>query len=181
MKTNLEIKKNPKFSTVISTSSSSKTLIFHFPLNQHLNPNSLSLSRSLAQWSMRPNQSTEATESRFLGTISTSSIRNLLPRSISKRKSNSSNPKLSKYNAENTPPADPNIGTTDLQVSHSVTKLSPSKLSASGHQITGEAPAPSDPPVKVEFLKSYYFVSTKRYLLRNRYIILKIKNFRMGL
>jgi hypothetical protein len=125
---------------------------------------------------MRPNQSTEATESRFLGAISTSSIRKLLPRSISKHKSNSSNPKLSNSNAENTPPADPNVPTTDIQVSHSVTQLSPSKLSVSGYQITSEAPAPPDLPVQVEFLKSHLFFSTKGYIFKKYIYKLKKKN-----
>ena len=55
-----------------------------------------------------------AAESGFLGSISSSSIRNLLPKSLSsnRNKSNSSSSNLKlpkKSNAENTPPADPNI------------------------------------------------------------------------
>ncbi|KAF1894727.1 hypothetical protein Lal_00021019 [Lupinus albus] len=56
------------------------------------------------------------TESSFLGTISSSSIRNLLPKSFSSKlkhssssSSSSSNLKSSKYVSENTPPVHPNI------------------------------------------------------------------------
>jgi hypothetical protein len=53
-------------------------------------------------------------ESRFLGNISTSSIRNLLPRSIyAKQKSiqNADTKKSFRSNDENSPPCDPNIQT----------------------------------------------------------------------
>lgn len=53
-------------------------------------------------------KSTTAENSRFLGSISTSSLRNLLPKSKSKKN-------INKSNSENTPPPDPNI----LQVKNS--------------------------------------------------------------
>ncbi|KAG2682485.1 hypothetical protein I3760_11G193900 [Carya illinoinensis] len=94
---------------------------------------------------MKPNQSSETSETRFLGTISASSIRNLLPRSISKHKSYSSNSRLSKSNAENTPPNDLNIHTGDSRSLHSATESSPSKILNSRHPITSAALVPLDP------------------------------------
>ncbi|XP_010482999.1 PREDICTED: kinesin-like protein KIN-12F [Camelina sativa] len=59
-------------------------------------------------------------ENRFLGNISTSSIRNLLPRSISaKQKSiQNSDSKSFRSNDENAPPCDPNIQTTNHHHHH---------------------------------------------------------------
>ncbi|XP_062077549.1 kinesin-like protein KIN-12F [Humulus lupulus] len=84
---------------------------------------------------MRPTNTAEgSTEPRFLGTISASSIRNLLPRSISssasfcKKKHFNSDIRKSKSNAENTPPIDPNIiDHSNSQASSLVVKQLPSK------------------------------------------------------
>ncbi|CAB4277939.1 unnamed protein product [Prunus armeniaca] len=97
-------------------------------------------------------------ESRFLGNISTSSLRNLLPRSISTKPSksifSSRNPSS---NAENTPPLDPNVQTKYVDYdSASATK--PVLSDSSKSRITEVAPSdgqkqPSatlDPPVKSE-------------------------------
>ncbi|KAG6685873.1 hypothetical protein I3842_12G134000 [Carya illinoinensis] len=102
---------------------------------------------------MKSSQSAETTETRFLGTISASSIRNLLPRSISKHKSNPSNFNLSKSNAENTPPTDPNIQTADSQA-HLATESSPSKILTSRHPVASEAPASLAPSVTDEIVGS---------------------------
>ncbi|XP_050246660.1 kinesin-like protein KIN-12F isoform X2 [Quercus robur] len=94
---------------------------------------------------MRHNKhSSEATESRFLGTISASSIRNLLPRSLSKHSKSTS-----KSNAENTPPSDPNVPTV-----HSLSSTIKSPPSKPQDEIVrsdspDEVSAPPDPPVKV--------------------------------
>jgi hypothetical protein len=61
---------------------------------------------------MKPKNSNaeNTSESRFLGTISTASLRNLLPRSISTKHSKSFfTPKIAALNAENTPPLHPNV------------------------------------------------------------------------
>ncbi|XP_040990761.1 kinesin-like protein KIN-12F [Juglans microcarpa x Juglans regia] len=102
---------------------------------------------------MKSNQIAETTETRFLGTISASSIGNLLPRSISKHKSNSSNFNLSKFNAENAPPTDPNIQTADPQA-HLATESSPSKILTSRHPIASEARVPLAPSVTDEIVGS---------------------------
>ncbi|OMO83693.1 hypothetical protein CCACVL1_11279 [Corchorus capsularis] len=90
---------------------------------------------------MRSNTETPLAEGRFLGSISTSSLRNLLPKSKLKRST-------SKFNSENTPPPDPNI----IQVNDSAqffSKSPPSKSLTSNTEIN-----PSDghneilPPVE---------------------------------
>ncbi|MED6220466.1 hypothetical protein PIB30_045101 [Stylosanthes scabra] len=58
------------------------------------------------------NNKAATTDNGFLGSISSSSIRNFIPKSFSSNRNkctSNSNPKLPKSNAENTPPADPNI------------------------------------------------------------------------
>ncbi|KAL5548545.1 hypothetical protein UlMin_003776 [Ulmus minor] len=93
-----------------------------------------------------------SSESRFLGTISATSIRNLLPRSLSSSTSSflknkpNSNPKISKLDAENTPPLDPNIIIDDAQPSPTVLK-SQSEINRSESQ--KETSVEIDPPVKV--------------------------------
>ncbi|CAH2069803.1 unnamed protein product [Thlaspi arvense] len=67
-------------------------------------------------------------ENRFLGNISTSSIRNLLPRSISAKQKSIQNPQTKSFrsNDENAPPCDPNI-----QAAHNdlhLKKKSPQKV-----------------------------------------------------
>ncbi|PON43304.1 Kinesin-like protein [Parasponia andersonii] len=104
---------------------------------------------------MRPSNNAEGcTEARFLGTISASSIRNLLPRSISKKKSNSDLRK-SKSNAENTPPIDSNIlDHGQNQAKPFLVKQSPSDLSDSQPEIAAsddhiQASTAIESPVKV--------------------------------
>ncbi|KAF5728445.1 putative Kinesin motor family protein [Tripterygium wilfordii] len=90
-------------------------------------------------------------ESRLLGSLSTSAIRNLLHRSLSvKPKPNSKNPRSPKSNAENTPPVDPNAQFHDPPLSPSVPKLSPSKSAEiNGSNCQSEGFAAPDPAVKV--------------------------------
>ncbi|KAF4381229.1 hypothetical protein G4B88_015495 [Cannabis sativa] len=84
---------------------------------------------------MRRSNIAESTmEPRLFGTISASSIRNLLPRSMSssasfsKKKHSNSDVRKSKSNAENTPPIDPNIiDHGNSQASSLVVKQLPSK------------------------------------------------------
>ncbi|GMP52241.1 hypothetical protein CsSME_00018141 [Camellia sinensis var. sinensis] len=96
----------------------------------------------------------EMSDNRFLGSISASSIRKLLPRSTStKRKTNPTRTK-SRLDSENTPPIDPNIEVDKYPISPSIPKQSLSNPSISQKQITRsdtqrDAIAPSDPPVKV--------------------------------
>ncbi|KAM3696250.1 hypothetical protein ACJW31_06G023900 [Castanea mollissima] len=99
---------------------------------------------------MRHNKlSTETAESRFLGTISASSIRNLLPRSLSKHSKSTS-----KSNAENTPPSDPNVPA--VHSLSATTKSPPSKPQDEIVRSDGpcEVSAPPDPPVKDEIIRS---------------------------
>ncbi|KAM7504252.1 hypothetical protein LguiB_003156 [Lonicera macranthoides] len=94
---------------------------------------------------------TDTSENRFLGSISASSIRNFLPRSVSyKHKSNSIRTK-STSDCENIPPANPNV-----QILPSNPKQSPSKTPISNVQkrdttleVQKEVPEPSDPSTKV--------------------------------
>ncbi|PRQ32083.1 putative plus-end-directed kinesin ATPase [Rosa chinensis] len=114
---------------------------------------------------MKPkNTATETSgESRFLGTISASSIRNLLPRSISTKHGKSFfSHKVATPNAENTPPPNPNIqpggdesdfATKPLPVQSDLPKSPtaaaqniPAKSEIDG---SDEIQAPSDPAVKV--------------------------------
>ncbi|XP_004295861.1 PREDICTED: kinesin-like protein KIN12B isoform X2 [Fragaria vesca subsp. vesca] len=106
-----------------------------------------------------------AGESRFLGTISASSIRNLLPRSISTKHGKSFfAPKAAAPNAENTPPPNPNIqpGGDDSAIAAKPLPVVPSDspkspTAAAAHNIpakseidgSDETEAPLDPAVKV--------------------------------
>ncbi|KAL6999167.1 hypothetical protein U1Q18_000327 [Sarracenia purpurea var. burkii] len=94
-------------------------------------------------------------ENRFLGSISSSSIRNLLPRVVStKHKMNSTRSK-SRHDDENVPPIDPNIQIDNGSVSSSISKQPLSKPQISHTEIarpdsTKEViSTPVDPPVKV--------------------------------
>lgn len=94
----------------------------------------------------------EVSRHRSSGSISISSIRNLLPRSGS-AKNKMANPKLSRFNSENVPPVDLNIQVDELR---SIVKESTGKLSVSGEEATEleiqqheELPLPADPHVKV--------------------------------
>ncbi|XP_059666492.1 kinesin-like protein KIN-12F [Cornus florida] len=97
---------------------------------------------------------TEISENRFLGSISASSIRNFLPRSVSSKKKMYSVRTKSKLNSENMPPIDPNIQVENIPLSPTAPKQLPSKMEISQKEITRsdgheEAPMPPDPPVKV--------------------------------
>ncbi|GAV87247.1 LOW QUALITY PROTEIN: Kinesin domain-containing protein/Kinesin-related domain-containing protein, partial [Cephalotus follicularis] len=99
--------------------------------------------------------------------ISTSSIRNLLPKSLSLRQNSNLNPKKPRSfkNSENTPPIDHNIqiishyhdGVSKPPPSKPLTRSEPAgapqvpqiKREAIGLDSQGEVPASSDPPVKV--------------------------------
>ncbi|XP_052177082.1 LOW QUALITY PROTEIN: kinesin-like protein KIN-12F [Diospyros lotus] len=90
-------------------------------------------------------------ENRFLGSISTSSIRNLLPKSVSTKQKMKLNRSKSRLDSENIPPTDPNtqIGNGPLP------KQSLQKLEIPQREITRSDSATkvispsSDPPVKV--------------------------------
>ncbi|KAG5546658.1 hypothetical protein RHGRI_018730 [Rhododendron griersonianum] len=96
-------------------------------------------------------------ENRFLGTISTSSIRNLLPKSLStNRKMNSSRSKSNPMDGgENIPPVDPNIQLENGPVSPSIAKIPLSKPQISQQETTRSVAhaevisPPADPSVKV--------------------------------
>lgn len=96
---------------------------------------------------MRQSRKEETAETRFLGSISSSSIRNLLPGSISSKQKSSSNPKIPKSDAENTPPTDPNIQVHDDPSLPTTTKQLPSKTSSSQNEVI-ESDATQDPSVK---------------------------------
>ncbi|KAG7028277.1 Kinesin-like protein KIN-12F, partial [Cucurbita argyrosperma subsp. argyrosperma] len=66
----------------------------------------------------------ESMETGFLGSISASSFRNLLPRSMSSKKKHNSSltMKITKSSSENTPPSHPNIPPKDNEISTSVSK-----------------------------------------------------------
>ncbi|KAK4278368.1 hypothetical protein QN277_016223 [Acacia crassicarpa] len=104
---------------------------------------------------MRQNTSTGTADSRFLGNISSSSIRSLLSRSISSKQKSSTNPIFPKSNVENTPPIDPNIQIKDDgQSLPATTKRLQSETPTSQNEIAGskvsiEHSMPQDPPVKV--------------------------------
>ncbi|CAK9163868.1 unnamed protein product [Ilex paraguariensis] len=97
---------------------------------------------------------TEISDNRFLGRISATSIKNLLPRSVSsKQKTNTVHTK-SRCSSENTPPVDPNIVADNNTVLPSIPKQSQLKLTNSPKEIISsddnhELPAHPDPPVKV--------------------------------
>ncbi|CAL0307367.1 unnamed protein product [Lupinus luteus] len=93
----------------------------------------------------------QTTESGFFRTISSSSITNLLPKSLSSnfnRKSSSSNPKIPNSELENTPPIDPNI---PINHDPSLKHQSHSKTPFSNNvQLADSKPTlESDPSVKV--------------------------------
>ncbi|XP_054818065.1 kinesin-like protein KIN-12F isoform X2 [Prosopis cineraria] len=96
---------------------------------------------------MRQSRISENAETGFFGSISSSSIRSLLPRSISSKQKSNSNPKIPKPNAENTPPSDPNIQVCDDR-SSPATKQLQSKAPSSQLEVV-ESDAPRDSPVKV--------------------------------
>ncbi|CAN1290619.1 Kinesin-like protein KIN-12F [Linum perenne] len=98
-------------------------------------------------------ESAGGSDSRFLGTISSSSIRNLLPRSISYKKKTKS--KL--FRSENDPPLHPNITINDPPLSPSLPK--PFNSPKSLHSIKDApdsdvqpqlSPSPECPPLKVD-------------------------------
>ncbi|KAK7320334.1 hypothetical protein VNO77_29723 [Canavalia gladiata] len=96
---------------------------------------------------MRPSSNSGSAEARFSATISSSSLRNLLPRSLSSKHKPTSNPKFPKSDVENTPPNiqinhDQSLPSTAKQ-SHSKTPISQNNLNQS------KPPLESDPSVKV--------------------------------
>jgi len=103
--------------------------------------------------------SSKMSENRFLGNISASSFRNLLPKSVSTKKKLSSSRFKHKMNSENVAPIDPNIQISDPPLlptssilKKPVLKTIDSDVSAEltrsvAQEQTSEAP---DPPVKVK-------------------------------
>ncbi|KAL8131702.1 kinesin-like protein KIN-12F [Apium graveolens] len=88
----------------------------------------------------------EMSENRFMGTLSASSIRNLLPRSLSNKRKMSNK---SSFNSENTPPlSDPNIQSSNLAPT---IKKSPIKVQNLRDRVVESDPVAvvSDPSVKV--------------------------------
>ncbi|KAK3032485.1 hypothetical protein RJ639_037298 [Escallonia herrerae] len=86
--------------------------------------------------------------------ISASSIRNLLPKSVSNKHKMNSFGKKTRFNSENVPPADPNIQPDPGLLSPTVHKQSALKITNLEKQVTGsdgpqEVPQTPDPPVKV--------------------------------
>lgn len=99
---------------------------------------------------MRQSSNSETAETHFSGTISSSSLRKFLPRSLSSKHKPISNPKISNLDAENTPPTDPNIQINHEQSLPSTTKQSQSKTSISQNNLKqSKFPLQSDPSVKV--------------------------------
>lgn len=88
------------------------------------------------------NSNSEISRHRSTGSISISSLRNLLPRSGSVKQKLTSNPKLSRFNTENVPPVDPNVQSDESQ---SILKQSVS----SKESIELETKQQTDPHVKV--------------------------------
>ncbi|KAL2316687.1 hypothetical protein Fmac_030563 [Flemingia macrophylla] len=98
---------------------------------------------------MRQISNAETPEARFSATISSSSLRNLLPRSLSSKQKPTSKPKFPNSDAENTPPTDPNIQNNREQSLSSSAKKSPSKTSISQINLDqSKSPLESDPSVK---------------------------------
>ncbi|KAA8523588.1 hypothetical protein F0562_010011 [Nyssa sinensis] len=96
----------------------------------------------------------EISDNRFLGNISASSIRNLLPRSVSGKHKKNLISKKSRFNGENIAPTDPNIQGDKGPVSPSIAKQSVSKMAISPKEVIRsdspqELPAAPDPAVKV--------------------------------
>ncbi|XP_027368604.1 kinesin-like protein KIN-12F [Abrus precatorius] len=99
---------------------------------------------------MRQSSNAETTEARFSATISSSSLRNLLHRSISSKHKPTSNPKIPKSDAENTPPTHPNVQIDHDQSLPSTAKQSYSQTSISPNNLNQSKPAlQPDPSVKV--------------------------------
>ncbi|XP_057966239.1 kinesin-like protein KIN-12F [Malania oleifera] len=95
---------------------------------------------------------TEISENRFMGSISASSLRNLLPKKY-KSKSNSVRAQ-SISDTENTPPIDPNIPDAKIGLSTSISKKSPPEMLNAVSETAKtdgrlEVSPPTDPPVKV--------------------------------
>ncbi|XP_028769300.1 kinesin-like protein KIN-12F [Neltuma alba] len=97
---------------------------------------------------MRQSRKAESAETGFFGSISSSSIKSFLPRSISSKQKSISNPKIPKPNSENTPPSDPNIQVCNDQSSAATTKQVQSKAPSSQPEVV-ESDASQDSPVKV--------------------------------
>ncbi|TKY57366.1 Kinesin protein KIN12B [Spatholobus suberectus] len=99
---------------------------------------------------MRQSINAETAEARFSGTISSSSLRNFLPRSLSSKHKPTPNPKTPNSDAENTPPTDPNIQINHGQSLPSTNNQSLSKTSISQNNLNqSKHPLESDPSVKV--------------------------------
>ncbi|KAK4275368.1 hypothetical protein QN277_018462 [Acacia crassicarpa] len=97
---------------------------------------------------MRQSRNAESAETGFFGSISSSSIKSLLPRSISSKQKSISNPKIPKSNAENTPPSDPNIQVCGDQSSPAPTKQLQFKAPSAQIEVD-ESDASQDSSVKV--------------------------------
>ncbi|KAI9115666.1 hypothetical protein K1719_013335 [Acacia pycnantha] len=97
---------------------------------------------------MKQSRNAESAETGFFGSISSSSIKSFLPRSISSKQKSISNPKIPKSNTENTPPSDPNIQVCGDQSSPAPTKQSQSKAPSAQIEVDG-ADASQDSSVKV--------------------------------
>ncbi|XP_020224344.1 kinesin-like protein KIN-12F isoform X1 [Cajanus cajan] len=99
---------------------------------------------------MRQISNAETAEARFSTTISSSSLRNLLPRSLSSKHKPTPNPKIPNSDAENTPPTHPNIQNNREQSLSSSANQSHSKTSISQNNLDqSKSPLKSDPSVKV--------------------------------
>ncbi|QCE01788.1 kinesin family member 15 [Vigna unguiculata] len=99
---------------------------------------------------MRQFSNAQKSETRFSGTISSTSLRNFLPRSFSSKQKPTSISKIPSSDAENTPPTDPNILNNHDQALPSTIKQSLSKTSTSQNNLhQSKPPFESDPPVKV--------------------------------
>ncbi|GFZ21937.1 kinesin motor family protein [Actinidia rufa] len=95
-------------------------------------------------------------ENRFLGSISASSIRNLLPKSVSTKRKMHSPLSKSRPDSENIPPIDPNVQIDNGSVLSSIPKqslsnplISQEEIARSDSQKKEELSNPLDPPVKV--------------------------------
>ncbi|KAF7831314.1 kinesin-like protein KIN-12F isoform X1 [Senna tora] len=102
---------------------------------------------------MRQNTNAETAESRFLGRISSSSpLRNLRPpQSISSKQKPASNPRIPKSNAENAPPADPNIQIEDDEQSSLPAATKQLQIGIAESKAPLEPSTPQDRPVKASW------------------------------
>ncbi|ESW14365.1 hypothetical protein PHAVU_008G274700 [Phaseolus vulgaris] len=99
---------------------------------------------------MRQFSNKQTSETRFSGTISSTSLRNFLPRSFSSKHKPTSNSKIPTSDAENTPPTDPNILINHDQSLPSTIKQPHSKSSTSQNNLhQSKPPSELDPSVKV--------------------------------